>query len=341
MTGRYCVIVMLFVYLLVIWGCKDLAANVHPQELKALKHLLAKNNINATETYINRVITWENGHVVSLRLENIHFLDSSLGVFSKLRTLEIDTKNVHRLPDNIKNLSSLTTLYLPTSGLDSFPTVVCSIPNLKVLHLYNHTWKELPDALGTMKLDTLYYYDWCHKKRFPPHIAEIETLRKIHLEMHEYVASYFPVELTALKNLESLVFRARRIDTLSADIETVTNLRELDIRSSGLRYVSPALYTLKALETLNLHNNKLALLPEGIPKLTALQRLVLSENTLTQLPDDLVDWHSFTERVITDDDAYCVVDGNLLCHVPEKQDLWLKRVVGEKWRNLHFCSDME
>ncbi|MEM8628814.1 MAG: leucine-rich repeat domain-containing protein [Chlamydiota bacterium] len=95
-----------------------------------------------------------------------------------------------------------------------------------------------------------------------------------------------PAEIGKCRNLETLVLKLNRLQSLPSDLAHLQNLRKLDLSLNRLTFL-PDIANLVRLEELNLSWNRLSSLPETIGSLVELRILYLQHNALRILPQGL------------------------------------------------------
>jgi Leucine-rich repeat (LRR) protein len=107
-------------------------------------------------------------------------------------------------------------------------------------------------------------------------------------------------ELQKLKNLQYLYFQDSGLQTIPAQIFTLTQLKGLAIINSGVKVLPADIAKLANLEMLILINNRISVLPVQVSTLKNLKTLYLDGNSISVFPPQMANLKKIEEISIAD-----------------------------------------
>ncbi|OJJ14694.1 hypothetical protein BKI52_41390 [marine bacterium AO1-C] len=138
---------------------------------------------------------------------------------------------------------------------------IAQLQNLEVLHLHNHSFKNLPENLLSL--------------------TRLHTLHLLHTR-----SAKVPEFIFEFKNLKVLNLSYNPITRIPASLQNLEKLTELYLHNCKLKAVPANIHKLSALEVLNLENNQIEAIPQNIGQLSNLKQLILTNNKIERLPGD-------------------------------------------------------
>ncbi|XP_067215836.1 leucine-rich repeat-containing protein 40-like isoform X2 [Linepithema humile] len=231
---------------------------------------------------------------------------------NSLRELNLSHNYITAIPLQIICLKNLHFLYLFKNKIKFIPKEFGILSQLIVLNL-------MDNLLGTCQHST---WEWLEMP-----IRDNLSLR--HLNICGNFLTEFPLQITCLKNLQSLNISRNKINFLPKELGTLPHLLYLDLTSNYLgKYNCKAWEWLEQTEVRNkliilyLSDNLLTVLPPQIGKLNALITLWLGGNKLKCLPQSLANLKNLIFLDLSNNDLlylpgsvshlnpYIYVDGN-------------------------------
>lgn len=203
-----------------------------------------------------------------------------------VETICLRQRELGEFPEALFALGALRNLDLSSNSLQKLPDSIGQMTNLRVLDLSATDLQSLPQSLGDLcKLEELYLASNFELGALPASMANLSSLRVLHLMHCRSLATVPFVDLTTLEELD-IRYVGKPI---GEDVSAVKNLRVLKV--DGLVHALPnQLAQLDALEELSLVKSPLVM-EQGIPsvvfELTGLKRLDLGYNPLPQFPPEL------------------------------------------------------
>nr|AYH91784.1 leucine-rich repeat-containing protein 58-like protein [Pomacea canaliculata] len=198
------------------------------------------------------------GELIALQLNNneIRHLPETIGLFSKLITVDVSNNNMKSICDEVCQLKHIRTFIAKNNQLtsNSLPKDFGIIQTLEVLNLSGN-------LLSTI----------------PPQITELERLRCLYLGSNRLTEVSTSVK--NLQRLEVLYLGGNCLSEIPAEVGQLHRLVGLNLSDNLLQSLPPTLSSLQRLQSLNLHNNNLQTLPPQIVSLNLVE-LSLRKNPL-------------------------------------------------------------
>ncbi len=118
-------------------------------------------------------------------------------------------------------------------------------------------------------------------------IKKAKENKSTHLNLSGQNLEEFPIEITALADLQELDLSDNKLTKLPPEIGKLMNLTYLGLHNNSLIKLPPEIGKLMNLTEFDLYNNSLTELPPEIGMLTSLFGLYLFNNNLTKLPPEI------------------------------------------------------
>ena len=206
--------------------------------------------------------------VIEDETESLEKLPQSLTSLDNINELVIKYCKTKSLPPKMAALKHVTRLELNETHLKDVD-VVCKMTSLKELQLSRNAIKQLPAAIGELRL--------------------LEQL-----DLSSNFLSVLPSQIGQLRNLLRLSVSANRLHHLPHSLGNFSNLRSLDVSRNVLEALPDELGKLAALSELHVAHNKLDFFPESLRSLRKLKFLYASNNQLTEITDAFTDLVALT-----------------------------------------------
>jgi internalin A len=200
-------------------------ANAEQRIGKAVKELAATTGLQLSR--LDAQVTATELNLSGLGLES---LPESLGKFTQLRALYLDSNQLNALPESLGNLSRLQTLVLNHNQLSAVPESLGNLTQLQTLFLSGNQLSAVPESLGNL--------------------AELQTLVLTSNQL-----SAVPEWLGKLTRLQMLYLSGNQLNALPESLGNLTQLQTLFLDSNQLNALPDSLRNLNKLERLLLHNN--------------------------------------------------------------------------------------
>lgn len=147
---------------------------------------------------------WRENHVTELAQCNkeLQSLPAEIGLFTSLKTLNLNFNELSSLPAEFENLTALEILELSCNKFENFPMVILKLTGLKELSLIENGFRTLPGEIGN--LTRLYSLNISKNKvkRLPSEIGNMAALETLVISKNQI--EYLPVELLKCKKLSSI-----------------------------------------------------------------------------------------------------------------------------------------
>lgn len=232
-------------------------------------------------------------------------LPVEIGQMSQLTGLNLEKNQLQSLPPELGELTTLDELFLNDNSLRSLPSTISNLSqNLRLLQLGNNPDLEIPQEIFT--LTRLYHLDLSGDglTTLPEGIERLSQLQVLALNNNEIDCfsriqelpllslslfnnrlTAFPLEITRISTLNTLVLAKNNITSLPEEIGHMSHLRELYLSHNQLVFLPDGLCDLSELRKLHLNKNFISALPESFDLLTNLKSLSMKGNRLSTFPE--------------------------------------------------------
>lgn len=219
---------------------------------------------------------------LKLRMNKLDTLPAELSQLSYLEEIELYGNRFYRFPTVLTRCSSLKVIHLGSNGIKHLPGEIANMQKLKYIDL---SYNELPlkeraltaQLPAGMNVDTEGYSDR-HYSIYEA-IADSNHARVIHDSHNDY--SNLQVDFSVLQAAEYLVFTFNQLSRFPVKVTSLTNLKSLVLHHNNIKEVPEDINRMNSLSYLDLSYNKLTKLPFALKELP-LTRLDLSNNDFSE-----------------------------------------------------------
>ncbi|MHA1818934.1 MAG: leucine-rich repeat domain-containing protein [Promethearchaeota archaeon] len=229
----------------------------------------------------------DNNDITAIGIDGrgIGFLPETIGVFSKLKRLELPRNQLSALPENLGKLGALTKITFTANKISSLPESIGDLTNLIYITVYDNRLVTIPKSIGNLKNLRYLYLGKNQLSYLPELITKMNSLKVLDISNNDL--SSLPESIGNLKDLQKLWAKNNRLSSLPESIGNLKDLQKLYLENNQLSFLPESIGDLINLQILKISENQLTSLPESIGNLIFLQRLDLNGNKLTTLPKSI------------------------------------------------------
>ena len=177
------------------------------------------------------------------------YLPGSLGEFSGLKALEMNSCTLRRLPHALADLDQLLSLDVSDNLLRELPDFLADLPQLVQLKWGGNPIRSFPPVLGRMPQLKRLELDLRHLKDLGglDHCQQVEWLSLRYARLDE-----LPVEVLSLRRLQGLTARKAGLTRLPEGLAGLQQLQDLDLEDNDFPAFPPVLARMGSLQFLTL-----------------------------------------------------------------------------------------